>query len=211
MIDSMMLMTRFGVLEGTRKRRLQSLDDSALIEQFLRNRDVNVFEILVQRYRDKIFALATSVLGRSSASEAEDATQEVFIVVYKQLKTFRGEAAFSTWLYRVARNQIAGFRRRPGHRVVLGTEDGMLALPDTNTQADPLAVVANGETQDRLLKVIDGLPESQRLIVHLFYWQDQRVGDIATLLEMEPNTVKSHLRRARIGLAERLQESNLED
>jgi RNA polymerase sigma-70 factor (ECF subfamily) len=209
-IDNVTLMTRFGVLGTTRKCRLQSLNDCALIEQFLRHRDVDVFDILVHRYRDRIFALATSVLGRSSASEAEDATQEVFIVVYKQLETFRGDAAFSTWLYRVARNQIAGFRRRPGNRVVVGTDDGMLALADTNKQTDPLTVVANGEAQDRLLRVIDRLPESQRLIVHLFYWQDQSVSEIATLLEMEPNTVKSHLRRARIGLAGRLQESDLE-
>jgi len=210
MIDHMSLMTRIGVLGTKRKHRLQSLNDCALIEQFLRHRDVDVFDILVHRYRDKIFALATSILGRNSASEAEDATQEVFIVVYKQLHTFRGEAAFSTWLYRVARNQIVGFRRRPAHRVVLGTEDAIVALPDTSNQTNPLTVVTNGDAREQLLGVVDQLPELQRLIVHLFYWQDQRVSEIATLLEMEPNTVKSHLRRARIGLARQLEESGLE-
>jgi RNA polymerase sigma-70 factor (ECF subfamily) len=200
-------MTRLDALISRRHRDLQPLTDTELVERFLQGNDVDVFEFLVRRYRDKVFALATSILGRSSGSEAEDATQEVFIVVYRQIENFRGEAAFSTWLYRVARNQIAGFRRRSAHRVVVGSEDGLLDVPDTDALTNPLATVTTNEVREQLLRAIDELGEPQKIIVRLFYWQDHSIRDIASMLEIEPNTIKSHLRRARLNLAAMIGES----
>jgi len=210
MIDIMTMMTRFGALVSQRGVQLQSLSDVELVEQFLHNRDVDVFEVLVRRYRDKVFALATSILGRNSCGEAEDAAQEVFITIYRRLETFRGESAFSSWLYSVARNQIAGYRRRPAHRVVSGSEDDVSLLPDTDRTADPLDAASDDDVRARLLELVDGLPDAQRIAVHLFYWQDQRVSDIAALLGLGINTVKSHLYRARISLAQAVQESDFE-
>ena len=100
------MMTWPGVSDSQTAASLTSADDADLIDQFLRTDDEEIFEILVRRYQEKIFRLAASILGRGAESEAEDATQEVFVVLLRQLKTFRRESAFSTWLYRVARNQI---------------------------------------------------------------------------------------------------------
>lgn len=204
------LMTRLDALGAKQHRRLQSLSDSELVEQFLRNRDVDVFEVLVRRHRDKVYSLASSILGRDSGSEAEDATQEAFIAAYRQLHNFRGEAAFSSWLYRVARNQIAGYRRRTAHRIVPGNEDGLLGVADTDTMTNPQRSLADNDIRQQLLHVVDRLPESQKIVVHLFYWQDQSINDISKLLEMESNTIKSHLRRARINLAEALRETEID-
>jgi RNA polymerase sigma-70 factor (ECF subfamily) len=210
-ITFMAQMTRLDALGVKQRRRLRSLSDSELVEQFQRNRDVDVFEVLVRRHQDKVYSLASSILGRRSGSEAEDATQEAFIAAYRQLHKFRGEAAFSTWLYSVARNQVAGFRRRTAHRVVSGSEDELLALQDTDAKADPLSTVTDDDTCQQLLHVVDKLPESQKTIVHLFYWRDQSINDISALLNMEANTIKSHLRRARINLAEILRETDIGD
>ncbi len=209
MINMMTFMTRFDGVESKRRRDQQSLADVDLVARFLSKRDMEDFEILVRRHRDKVFALATSILGRDSGSEAEDATQEVFIVIYRQLASFRGDAAFSTWLYRVARNQISGFRRRRAHRVLPGGADGISDIPDNDSTTDPLSVVAENDVRQQLLQVVDELSETQRVIVHLFYWQEQSVKAIGSLLEVETNTIKSHLRRARIKLAEMLQETDL--
>jgi RNA polymerase sigma-70 factor (ECF subfamily) len=209
MTHAMMNISRLGGVRSGNSKQLQSLDDAQLVQQFLRKRDVDAFEILVRRHRDNVFALATSTMGRNSSSEAEDVTQEIFVVVYHRLETFRGDAAFSTWLYRVARNQIAGFRRRPAHRVVTGGEDGILSLADTNKRSDPQNVMAEDDVRKQLLHIVDQLGEPQRNIVHLFYWQERSVGDIAALLELAPNTVKSHLRRARLNIEEALRETDV--
>ena len=75
---------------GTSARATPScVDDATLIDRFLRTDDEEVFGILVRRYQDKVFRLAASILGRGADSEAEDAAQEVFIVVLRKLKTFR--------------------------------------------------------------------------------------------------------------------------
>jgi RNA polymerase sigma-70 factor (ECF subfamily) len=202
-------MTQLDLLRSKRAPRLQSLSDAELVEQFQRDNNIDVFEVLVQRYRNKIFSLAASILGWSSGSEAEDATQEVFIVIYRDLKNFRGEAAFSTWLYRVARNQVLGFRRRPAHRVVSGSDDGLLALEETDPLANPVAAIDKDEVREQVINVVDQLAEPQRIIVRLFYWQDQSISNIAAFLEIEPNTVKSHLRRARLKLAKKIKESDI--
>ena len=209
MTSVLSLMTQLDLLRSKRAPRLQSLSDAELVEQFQRDNNIDVFEVLVQRYRNKIFSLAASILGWSSGSEAEDATQEVFIVIYRDLKNFRGEAAFSTWLYRVARNQVLGFRRRPAHRVVSGSDDGLLALEETDPLANPVAAIDKDEVREQVINVVDQLAEPQRIIVRLFYWQDQSISNIAAFLEIEPNTVKSHLRRARLKLAKKIKESDI--
>jgi RNA polymerase sigma factor (sigma-70 family) len=210
MMNMAALTTRVGALILQQRRCPQSLTDGELVEKFQHKRDVDVFEILVQRYRDKVFAMATSILGRSAGSEAEDATQEVFIAVYHNLDTFRGDAAFSSWLYRVARNQIYGYRRRPAHRVVSGSEDDITTLRDTDVHADPLAILTSGSVRRTLLEVVDQLSELQKICVHLFYWQDQTIIEIASLLDIEANTVKSHLRRARVKMAKILRERDVD-
>jgi RNA polymerase sigma-70 factor (ECF subfamily) len=203
------LITRLDALRSKRRPRPDSLSDAELVDLFLRKNDPDAFEVLVRRYRNKVFSLAISILGPSTGSEAEDATQEVFIVVYRALKTFRGDAAFSTWLYRVARNQVLGFRRRPAHRVVSGSDDGLIALVESDPLANPSIAFDKNDVRQQVLQVVDELTEPQRIIVRLFYWQEQSINSIAMLLEIEANTVKSHLRRARLTLAKKIKGSDV--
>ncbi len=190
---------------------LQSCDDKKLVELFQKTGGDEVFEVIVRRYKDKVFALATSIMGWHAGSEADDATQEVFVEIYRSLGSFRGESAFATWLYRVARNQISGFRRRPRHRSVLGSESGLLTIADTNKDADLQSSIQMDETQNFLHECVGKLPEVRRTAVRLFYWQEQSVTNIAALLDLEPNTVKSHLRRARISLAKMMEDRSYAD
>ncbi len=180
---------------------LTSADDAALIDRFLRADDEEVFEILVRRYQEKVFRLAVSILGRGAESEAEDATQEVFVVLLRQLKTFRRECAFSTWLYRLARNQIVDYRRRARQRPAHVEDDVLREVPDNGALIDPQSALTTGRTRVRLLQHVDRLSEPQRVVVHLHYWQGQSVAEISELLDLKPSTVKSHLCRARQKLA----------
>ena len=186
-------------------------DDAALVDRFLRIEDEEALEMLVRRYQDKIVRLAASILGRRAEGEAEDAAQEVFIVVLRKLKTFRGESAFSTWLYRVARNQIVDYRRRARQRTSDLSEPVLRTILDTGALADPQGVVAAAEKRAWLMDHVDRLREPQRVVVHLHYWQGQSVGEISELLGLRPSTVKSHLFRARQGLAAAIRGDGRED
>ena len=187
------------------------VDDATLIGQFLRTGDEELFEILVRRYQDKVFRLAASILGRGAESEAEDAAQEVFVVVLRRLKTFRRQSAFSTWLYRVARNQIIDYRRRACQRSSEASDHALLAVPAGNVLADHLEVVTAAERQARLLEHVGQLSEPQRVVVHLHYWQGQSVAEISELLGLRLGTVMSHLFRARQRLALLLREDGFDE
>ena len=84
-------------------------------------------------------------------------------------------------------------------------------MPDTGTQSDPFTVTSERDIRTQLLRVVDQLPELQKTIVLLFYWQDQGINDISELLALGPNTIKSHLRRARMKLAQMLGGSDIDD
>jgi len=184
---------------------LTAADDETLIDQFLRTDGEDVFEILVRRYRDKVFQLAVSILGRGALAEAEDATQEVFVVVLRQLKRFRRESRFSTWLYCVARNRIVDYRRRAQRRPAALSDEALRTIPDRGA-ADPQSAAVRARSRERLLRQVDRLSEPQRVVVYLHYWHEQSVDEISELLGFEPGTVKSHLWRARRRLALGLRE-----
>lgn len=186
-------------------------DDAALIDRFLRTDDEDTFEILVRRYRDKVFRLAVSILGRGAESEAEDATQEVFVVVLRQLKTFRRQCAFSTWLYRVARNQIIDYRRRALRRPTALADGALREVPDEGAFGDAQGLVAAARRRERLMRHVGRLSEPQRAVVYLHYWQGESVAEISELLGLASNTVKSHLCRARRKLAVALREEGCDE
>lgn len=196
-------------LMGARNDRvagLRAADDTELISRFLRNDDEEAFEALVRRYQDRIFLLALSILGCGNEGEAEDITQEVFIVLFQTLHKFRQESTFLTWFYRLARNRIIEHRRRIMRRAARISGEVNPSLAVSGTTADPLAATIDNQRRAQLLHHIDRLPEMQRIVLLLFYWQDQSIDEIAALLELKPNTVKSHLFRARRNLAVVLEE-----
>lgn len=204
-------MTRSAIPKINAAATPSCVDDATLIGQFLRTGEEEVFEILVRRYQEKVFRLAASILGRGAESEAEDAAQEVFVVVLRQLKTFRRESAFSTWLYRVARNQIIDYRRRASRRPSEVSDHTLPAIPESNVLADPLKVVTAAQRQARLLRHVGRLSEPQRVVVHLHYWQGQSLAEISELLGLRLGTVRPHLYRARQRLAHFLREDGFDE
>ncbi len=85
--------------------------DSQLVTR-VQNGDQEAFAELVRRYRSMVFRLAVSILGREFAPEAEDVAQEVFLKVHYAIKSFRGEAEFSSWIYRITFNQAVNLKAR---------------------------------------------------------------------------------------------------
>jgi RNA polymerase sigma-70 factor (ECF subfamily) len=149
---------------------------------------------LVPAYRRRVFGLAYGILGDRAA--AEDVTQEVFVKVWQAFDSFDGRAQLSTWIYAITRNAaISALRKRP--RGVSMSDDAVAAEVD--------AVEAGrqpGEEGDaQLWRLVESLPDRQRQAIVLFYQEDRSIEEIAGMMGMPVNTVKTHLHRGRARLA----------
>ncbi len=137
------------------------------------------------------------------ADLAEDMTQEVYLRVWRALPSFRGEAKFGTWLYRLAINACLNRRRQLRAQLQVVDDERTLALL-TSEEPSPSASALDRERNAALWAEVDRLPEKYRLVITLFYQQNLSYQEIAALLGLPLGTVKAHLNRARQALAARL-------
>jgi len=168
--------------------------DEELAAAYVRARDPDLFRTLVERHQARVHRLVASLLGPFADTEAQEVTQEVFVRVHERLATFRGEARFSSWLYRLAYNRALEQRRLARLR---RPHVPFETIPEKATTASPLDDVLRREREDRVLRWMDGLPDLYRSTLYLHYWLDASVEEIAELLGAPTGTVKSYLSRAR--------------
>lgn len=151
------------------------------------------------------------MLGNSA--DAADLAQDVFLQVLRKLNTFRGESAFSTWLYRVAINLCKDHLRREKTTFPLTTDPSDRSGPGASEAApDAESAVENLELRMDIQRALSSLKDEFRLIVILHDLQGYRYEKIAEMLDISMGTVKSRLNRARHKLAEKLlREGTIED
>jgi RNA polymerase sigma-70 factor (ECF subfamily) len=174
--------------------------DAELVAR-VRQGDEAAFEQLVLRHQRYVFNLAYRVLG--DYAEAEDVTQEAFLRVWRGLSGFRGQARFTTWLYRIVHNLC--LNRLPGlRRELLQIEPPEEIL--ANPAPSPPDLFDARERLAFLHAQLDRLPEKYRLVLTLRYLQEFSYAEIAAALDVPMGTVKTHLHRARRLLRERLRQ-----
>lgn len=172
-------------------------DDDAAYVRRCQKGDVQAFGVLVSRHEGRVRALTARILGRTATpDDVEDATQDVFVQAWRALPRFRGDAKFSTWLYRVATNlAIRQWHRSKRRRHVVAEDD----LPDAVRLVimDPAASPSDQSerrSQDRaLLAAVDALPEKQRIAVLLHYFEDYSCEEMARMIGCSVGTVWSRL------------------
>lgn len=163
--------------------------------------DTAAFAALVRRSERDVYNLAYSILG--NPQEAQDMAQEVFLRIWQHLPSFRGDSAFTTWLYRVTANACLN-RRRQLRRELGYVDDESLLDRLPTPQYDPLATTIRLQRQEYLWSLVDRLPEKYRLVILLFYRWQLSYDEIAEVLMVPLGTVKAHLSRARHALAKQL-------
>lgn len=174
------------------------MDDESAVFAYLRTRDAQLFRVLVERYQHRILRLVAALLGPHADVDAQEVTQEVFLRAWERLHTFRGDAKFSTWLYRLAYNKTLELRRlaritAPHVPIELVHE---LAADPSNDQRD--------HVRDRLVaSLLEQLPDLYRIVLNMRYWLDHSVEEIAATLDVPAGTVKSYLFRGRELLRDR--------
>ncbi|HLH26618.1 MAG TPA: sigma-70 family RNA polymerase sigma factor [Chloroflexota bacterium] len=171
--------------------------DEALAARFQRG-DMRAFELLVARYHRPIYHFAYRLLG--GAEDAEDATQDVFIQVFGALPRARLDVPLRPWLYRIARNRcldVLKRKRATSFSALADDEDeaGVADVPDSAPLPDELAERA--DLQRLLTAAIDTLAPAYREVVALRYAGDLGFGEIAMVLGMPENSVKTRFQRAK--------------
>lgn len=152
--------------------------------------DVEAFAAIVCRWQTPLINLAYSFCG--DRGRAEEMAQEAFLRAYRGLEGFRGDAAFSTWLFALATNVYRSELRRIPQR--------MVALDDAPEPADPFSMTQAHELRDRDLAVrraVLALPSKYREALLLFYFHEMDVPAAAQSLGVPEGTVKARLHRGR--------------
>jgi RNA polymerase sigma-70 factor (ECF subfamily) len=187
---------------------LAAASDEELVDRFVRGESA-AFSELLERYRDKVYQFAcwNLVSGPEGRTEAEDATQEVFLQLFRSARSFRHRSKFRTWLYSLARNvcrqHAAKLRRRPFAPWREEAEDDpALDIPDG--EPGPLAQIEEEERQRVLRAAVQGLPAHHRNVLLLRDWEDLSYEEIAEVLQVPVGTVRSRLFHARAALARQL-------
>jgi RNA polymerase sigma-70 factor (ECF subfamily) len=156
-----------------------------------------LFRQIFESMRGRVYALALHVTGRPS--DADDALQETFLAVYRHIDTFRGDALFSTWVYRIAVRAAVVTKRKRRESAPL---DEASAVVDGAPRPDDRA--AARQEAIRLDRAMDQLSEEQRAVVALFAVEGLSHEQIAEVLGVPTGTIWSRLHLARKRLAEEM-------
>lgn len=173
--------------------------ESELVKRCLKGEDA-AWEALLQIHAHKIYNLCYRFTGRFE--DAEDLTQEVFIKVFRTLRTYDpAQSQFGTWLNRIARNHLVDHYRRTRRDKATSALDDRLPIPDHSAGGHPAGKVEARERRERLQQGLNKLSPDLREAVTLRDLQDLDYAEIAEILEVPEGTVKSRINRGRLELA----------
>lgn len=168
--------------------------------------DPQALSQLVVGQQHYVYSIAMSVL--KNPEDAADLTQEAFIRLFRALPQYNGESRFTTWLYRLVVNMCRDELRRRGRQVPIAPPapeeeevDQVAGVADDDRWADPEQALASRELRDLVRRALAQLEEHYRLVLTLYYFDDMKYTDIAEVLDIPLNTVKSHIRRGKERLA----------
>ncbi len=171
--------------------------DQLLIDQILGG-DKQIFSVLVDRYKNLVFTLCLRLL--KNREEAEEVAQDSFVKIYKSLNKFKGEAKFSTWVYRVTYNNCLDFlkaKKRKLQELSVDAYDGF-EIEDLDNAID---ILEEKERESAILSCINMLNEDDAFLLTLHYYEDQSVKEIAEIMNLSVANVKVKLYRGRKQLA----------
>jgi RNA polymerase sigma-70 factor (ECF subfamily) len=193
----------------------QNLAENEIIAR-CQSGDLEAFNALISRYENRVLNLTRRYLRDYQA--AVDEAQEVFIRVFRKIKSFRGDSSFGTWLYRVTSNHCLNVleqqkRQQENSGPLLSLDFSMEGGTYHEVLSDPKAVAPdaafqNNELQSRIIRAMDRLPADQRQALVLFHYENMKYEQIAEIMELSISTVCSAIYRGRQHLKKILEKEN---
>ena len=192
------------------KTRSGSAGDGAerLLIDRAKKGDQEAFNELMQAYGRTVFNIGLRMLR--DRDDASDMTQETMLKVYRALPRFRGDSAFSTWIYRIMVNTCRDFMRAASRRREVpfsdlsAEENDQPVFEAADSAAQPERLYIEGEDQQYLISLIEGLSPAYRLVIAMRELGGLSYQEIAAAGNISVGTVKSRLSRARAALRERV-------
>ncbi len=175
------------------------MEDSELILKFL-DGDVQAFNVLVNRWQNKIYNFVFKVLGKRE--DAKDITQKAFIKVYKNLRKLKDKGKFSPWIYQIAmnlcRDEMRKNKRFPNvslHEKIRTSSGEDMELKDflSDESSDITDELYQGEMAEIIRKGLNMLPEKQRIVIIMKEYQGLKFREISEILHEPVNTIKSRM------------------
>lgn len=183
------------------------LEDAELVRRALQ-RDGGAFRTIMQKYNQRLYRIARSILRNDS--EAEDVVQEAYVSAFTHFDSFRGDSSLSTWLARITMNEALGRLRAQRSTVDIvkfetqRTAAEIIQFPLTSKADDPERTMAQRQILQLVEQAADKLPEAYRIVFITRVIEGMSVEDTAEILGVRPETVKTRLHRARRLVREQL-------
>lgn len=156
--------------------------------------DVSAFGQLVERYQSMAFSLALQIV--KSREDAEEVVQDAFVKAYKALESFKGDAAFSTWLYRIVYNTAISKTR--GKRLdIANVDEANVAEERAEDSAQKNLKIENKDRKVFLKKALSRLKEQDAFMLTLYYYKELPVEEISQIVGLSVSNVKVKLHRGR--------------
>ena len=170
--------------------------EQGLVER-LKAGETKAFRELVERYKKQAYYVAYDLMG--THEDAEDISQEAFIKVYRSIGSFRGEAQFSTWLYRIVVNLCISEKRKKSSKDMEYFGDTIPEeahhAQDIDPSDHPEKALQSQKIQEHIREALDKLPSQQKTVFVLRFYQDLSLKEIGRVMKLSEGTVKSHLFR----------------
>ncbi len=163
------------------------MDEAELIRR-IKNGEIELFNGIVEKYRQKLYSVAWRILR--SREDAEDVLQEAFIKAFKSIKDFREESSLSTWLYRIVVNMSIDFSTRKKRFKIVELHENIEAMdnPERSFKIKNL--------REDINKAILSLPERQRAVFTLRFYEHMKFSDISEILGVSEGAVKAQYHHA---------------
>ncbi len=169
------------------------IDEKKLIEQLQNPKTASsAFDTLMRSYGEPVYWQIRKLVVRHE--DADDILQNVFLKAWNNLQNFRGDAKLSTWLFKIAINESINFINKEKTRNQLNVEDGDDSFLLNNIEADEY--FDGDELQAELLKAVAKLPEKQRLVFNMRYFDEMKYEDISEILGTSVGALKASYHHA---------------
>jgi len=176
--------------------------DELTVEAFEIEDKEDLIDEIMNKYGQEVLQLMYSYVNNKEV--AEDLTQDIFVKCYKSLHTYKGNSNLKTWLWRIAINHCKDYLKSWYNKKVIVTEDDFTYMESQKESVEQ--IVIQSAEDSRLASAVMNLPIKYREVIYLFYYEELSIKEIAIVIDVKENTIKTRMKKAKELLKKGLEE-----